>query len=83
MDPGCFWVARSSGGCPGGAGGGRGVLDTLLVPTVNLGSSNQNPMDTIGITTIHRFSIAPTFNLGQNELYKITPLIGIASFIPF
>ena len=29
---------------------------TLLVPTVNLGSSQQAPIDTTGITTIHRFS---------------------------
>lgn len=56
---------------------------SLLVPTINLGPSNQSPIDTVGITTIHRFSIVPAFNQGQTELYKITPLTGLASFVPF
>ncbi len=56
---------------------------TLLVPTINLGPSNQSLIDTVGITTIHRFSIVPAFNQGQIELYKITPLTGIASFVQF
>ena len=56
---------------------------TLLVPIVNLGPSQQSPIDTVGITTIHRFSIVPAFNHGQTELYKITSLTGSASFIPF
>ena len=56
---------------------------TLLVPTVNLGSSQQVPIDTQGITTIHRFSIVPAFNQGQTELYRVTPLAGTASFINF
>jgi hypothetical protein len=56
---------------------------TLLVPTVNLGPSKESPIDTIGITTIHRFSIVPAFNKGQLELYKVTPLSGTASFINF
>jgi hypothetical protein len=56
---------------------------TLFVPTVNLGSSNQAPINTEGITTIHRFSIVPAFNQGQTELYAVTRLTGTASFVNF
>jgi hypothetical protein len=56
---------------------------TLLVPTVNLGSSNQATIHTEGITTIHRFSVVPLFNQGQTELYSVTPLTGTASFVNF
>ena len=28
------------------------------------------PVDTIGITTVHRFSIVPVLNAGQTELYS-------------
>jgi hypothetical protein len=56
---------------------------TLFVPTVNLGPSNQALIDTVGITTIHRFSIVPAFNQGQTELYRVTPLTGTASFVNF
>jgi hypothetical protein len=56
---------------------------TLLVPTVNLGPTNQAPIQTEGITTIHRFSIVPAFNQGQTELYTVTPLTGTASLVVF
>ncbi|HSZ29604.1 MAG TPA: hypothetical protein VK784_07595 [Pseudonocardiaceae bacterium] len=56
---------------------------TLLVPTVNLGLTNQAPIQTEGITTIHRFSIVPAFNQGQTELYTVTPLTGTASLVVF
>ncbi|MGH3831449.1 MAG: hypothetical protein ACRDRS_13545 [Pseudonocardiaceae bacterium] len=56
---------------------------TLLVPTVNLGSVPSLAISTEGITTIHRFSLVPVFNLGQTELYTVTPLTGTASFINF
>jgi hypothetical protein len=53
------------------------------VPTANLGSSQQAPIDTQGITTIHRFSPVPAFNQGQTELYRVAPLTGTASFANF
>lgn len=56
---------------------------TLFVPRVNLGSSNQAPIHTEGITTLHRFSVVPVFNQGQTELYTVTPLAGTASFVNF
>jgi hypothetical protein len=56
---------------------------TLVVPAVNLPSSNEAPIHTEGITTIHRFSVAPAFNQGQTELYTITRLTGTASLVFF
>ncbi|HEY6422682.1 MAG TPA: hypothetical protein VIY28_05405 [Pseudonocardiaceae bacterium] len=56
---------------------------TLIVPTVNLPSSNEAPIDTDGITTICRFSIVPAFDQAQSELYTITPLTGTASLVAF
>lgn len=56
---------------------------TLVAPTVNLPSSNEAPIYTEGITTIHRFSIAPVFDQGQAELYTITPLTGTARLVFF
>ncbi len=51
---------------------------TLLVPTVNLGSTKSAHIQTEGITTIHRFSIFPPAMLGQTELYSTTRLYGTA-----
>lgn len=56
---------------------------TLLVPTVNLGPSDQASIHTEGITTIHRFSIVPAFNQGQTESYTVMPLTGTASLVVF
>lgn len=56
---------------------------TLLVPAMNLPPSNEARIHTEGITTIHRFSIAPAFDQGQTELYTITPLTGTASLVFF
>jgi hypothetical protein len=56
---------------------------TLVVRTVNLPSSNEAPIHTEGITTIHRFSTAPAFNQGQTELYTVSRLTGTASLVFF
>jgi len=54
---------------------------SVLIPKMTLhnttGASAQ--IQTEGITTVHRFSPIPAFNLGQNELYSVTPLRGNAS----
>ena len=54
---------------------------SVLIPKTtlpnNIGSSAHIRTD--GITTVHRFSIIPAFNLGQDELYTVTPLRGTAS----
>ena len=57
---------------------------TLLVPTVNLtGSVMTAPVQTIGITTVHRFSVVPVGNQGQTELYTGTQLSSTASHVMF
>jgi hypothetical protein len=56
---------------------------SVLIPKTTLqgvrGASAT--IHTEGITTVHRFSIVPIFNLGQDELYTVTPLTGTASSI--
>ena len=56
---------------------------TLLVPHVNLDQAASVPIVTEGITTLHRFSIVPTLNHGQTELYTAVRLVGTASFVAF
>jgi hypothetical protein len=57
---------------------------TLLVPTVNLASpSEPATIHTIGVTTVHRFSVVPAANHGQTEMYTTTPLEGKASVVVF
>jgi hypothetical protein len=38
-------------------------------------------INTVGITTLHRFLLSPTAQ-GQTELYTVTDLAGTAIFIP-
>jgi hypothetical protein len=52
---------------------------TLVVPTVKLAnSSGASTVHTVGITTVHRFSVVPMANRGQTELYTVTQLSGSA-----
>ncbi len=56
----------------------------LLVPTVNLPNpSSPANIHTIGITTIHKFSVVPAMNQGQTESYTTTELSGTASVVVF
>ncbi|QEL14594.1 hypothetical protein [Limnoglobus roseus] len=57
---------------------------SVLIPIVNLtGPTHPSPVQTEGITTIHRFSINPALLHGQIELYHVTPLHGTANQVPF
>lgn len=56
---------------------------SLLLPTVNLGQNLSLPLHTIGITTVHKFSIIPALNLGQKELSHATELNGTAQHVVF
>lgn len=56
---------------------------SVLIPTVNLGTSEQVPIHTEGITTAHRFSLVPILNHGQTELYSLIALSGEARFVVF
>jgi len=48
---------------------------TLFVPQVNL-QSPETQIHTFGVTTQHRFSVIPTFNQGQTEIYTVGELRG-------
>ena len=56
---------------------------SLLVPQVSLpnqlGASTH--IATEGITTVHRRSPVPAANLGQRDVYTVTPLHGTASMV--
>lgn len=56
---------------------------TVLLPHVNLPDhlGAAAAIRTEGITTVHKFSIVPVFNLGQLEVYTVTPLHGTASSV--
>jgi hypothetical protein len=54
---------------------------SVLIPKTTLQATTGSSahIRTEGITTVHRFSLVPAFNLGQDELYTVTPLHGTAS----
>ncbi len=56
---------------------------TLLIPTVNLRSSDSVAISTDGIQTVHRFLVIGPPLQGQTELYTVYPLTGTASFVFF
>jgi hypothetical protein len=56
---------------------------TLLIPRVNLGSSNEVKVETKGITTTNRFFVIPQFNQGQKQTYTTINLKGTAQAIAF
>jgi hypothetical protein len=56
---------------------------SVLVPKVTLVATpgSSAPVCTEGITTVHRLSLVPTLDLGQDDLYTVTHLTGTASNI--
>lgn len=56
---------------------------SLLVPRVNLGTAQSAAIRTVGITTIHRLSLVPALDQGQQDLYTVTRLGGSASLVQF
>jgi hypothetical protein len=56
---------------------------TVLLPRVNLPAPPalpaMVPVATDGITTVHHFSLIPSFQHGQQEFYTVTPLHGTAA----
>jgi len=56
---------------------------TLLVPRVQLEPNQSAPVDTLGITAIHRFSLVPALQHGQQDIYSVDRLHGTASAQPF
>ena len=56
---------------------------TVLIPSVNLRSSDSVAIRTDGIATVHRFLVVGPPLQGQTEIYTIYPLHGTASFVVF
>ncbi len=64
-----------------GAGDAGLVTFTLVVPRVNLGPRGTAPVETVGITTTRRLSMAPGMPLGQTDRYGVARLRGTARFV--
>jgi hypothetical protein len=56
---------------------------SVLLPRVNVSGGQTVPIWTEGVTTVHRFSLAPAFDHGQLDTYKVTRLHGAASQVAF
>jgi hypothetical protein len=56
---------------------------SVLLPHVNVPGSQTVPIQTDGITTVHRFSLAPAFDHGQLDTYTVTSLQGTACHVFF
>ena len=54
---------------------------TLLVPRVNLDPGKTAPVNTVGITTSHKFSVVRAMNEGQMEFSTATELSGTAAVV--
>lgn len=58
-----------------------GTTFSVLLPRVNIPGEQSVPIRTVGITTLHRFSILPV--IGQRDFYTVTPLTGSAARVFF
>jgi len=58
-----------------------GTTFSLLLPRVNIPGEQTVPVETVGITTLHRFSVLPIN--GQRDFYTVTRLQGSASRVFF
>src|SRR6476620_3245168 len=58
-----------------------GTTFSLLLPRVNIPGEQTVPIQTVGITTLHRFSILPIN--GQLDFYTVTRLHGSAARVFF
>jgi len=56
---------------------------SVVLPHVNLPGEQVIPIQTEGITTVHRFSLVPALNTGQLDTYTVTSLHGTAARVFF
>ena len=54
---------------------------SVLLPRVNIPGEQSVPIQTLGVTTLHRFSIVPI--TGQLDFYTVTRLKGTAARVFF
>ena len=58
-----------------------GTTFSLLIPRVNIPGEQAVPIQTDGVTTLHKFSVFQT--PGQRDFYTIAPLVGTAMRLLF
>ncbi|ABB75637.1 hypothetical protein SAMN05216403_1311 [Nitrosospira multiformis ATCC 25196] len=58
-----------------------GTTFSLLLPRIHIPGEQTVPVQTIGITTLHRFSVLPIS--GQRDFYTVTRLHGSAGRVFF
>jgi hypothetical protein len=56
-----------------------GTTFSVLLPHVDVPAEQSSPIQTFGITTLHKFSILPVS--GQHDFYTVTRLHGSASIL--
>jgi hypothetical protein len=56
---------------------------SVVVPRMNIDAGTPSPLSTVGITTIHRFSLVPALDRGQLDTYSVTRLHGTAQAVEF
>ena len=56
---------------------------SVFVPRMRIEQSSIAAVHTDCVTTVHRFSVIPSFNLGQLDTYTLVQLRGTAQFVVF
>jgi hypothetical protein len=56
---------------------------SVFIPRVRIENGTIAAVHTDCVTTVHRFSVIPSFNLGQLDTYNVVPLHGTAQSVVF
>jgi hypothetical protein len=56
---------------------------SVFIPRVRIEQGTLTAIHTECVTTVHRFSVIPSFNLGQLDTYSVVPLNGTAQYVEF
>lgn len=56
---------------------------SVFIPRVRIEQGTITAIHTYCVTTVHRFSVIPGFNLGQLDTYSVQPLHGTAQLVVF
>ncbi len=56
---------------------------SVFIPRARIEQGTMTAIHTDCVTTVHRFSAIPSFNLGQLDTYSVVPLHGTAQYVVF
>jgi hypothetical protein len=56
---------------------------SVFIPRVRIEQGTITAIHTECVTTVHRFSVIPSFQLGQLDTYSVVPLHGTAQYVVF